>query len=88
MEIRIKNEQGPFLFVTPDVNVISGFLYDAVLMWAYGVNITLEEGGAPDDGLAITRNIINNTFDGIMGKVYNNQINHFCNIPHFKMESY
>ena len=45
-------------------------MYDAVLMWAYGVNLTLEQGGSPDDGVAVTNNIINHvTFEGITGKV-------------------
>ena len=41
-----------------------GFLYDAVLLWAHGVNLTLEAGGEPDDGLAVTRNIFGLTFTG------------------------
>ena len=45
-------------------------MYDAVLLWAYGVNRTLEEGGEPDNGLAITNNIFNFTFyGGVTGDV-------------------
>ena len=44
-------------------------IYDAVLLWAYGVNKTLQQGGAPDDGLHVTQNILNFTFNGITGPV-------------------
>ena len=45
-------------------------IHDAVLLWAYGVNKTLEAGGYPDDGATITQNSLNFTFDGITGLVY------------------
>ena len=48
-------------------------VHDAVLMWAYGVNKTLEEGGAPDDGYAIANNIFNMSFQGITGTVFINE---------------
>ena len=48
---------------------VLGNLHDAVLMWAYAVNKTLEEGGSEDDGISITKNIINSTFEGVTGKV-------------------
>ena len=44
-------------------------VHDAVLMWAYGVNKTLEQGFPPDDGLKVTENIFNLTFEGITGMV-------------------
>ena len=46
-----------------------GLIHDAVLQWAYGVNKTMEQGHAPDDGFKITQNIINMTFEGITGSV-------------------
>ncbi len=48
---------------------ISGFIHDAVLQWAYGVNRTIEQGFPPDDGFMVTQNIINRTFQGITGSV-------------------
>ena len=39
-------------------------MYDAVLLWAYAVNKTLQEGGEPDDGEAVIRNTYNFTFEG------------------------
>ena len=42
----------------------AGFLADAVIMWATGVNRTLAEGGSVLDGLAITKNILNLTTEG------------------------
>ena len=42
-------------------------IHDAVLMWAYGVNRTLEQGGAPDDGEAVVKNIFNLSFTGAGG---------------------
>ncbi len=40
-----------------------------MLLWAYGVNRSLEAGGEPDDGLAIMQQIYNFTFDGVVGPV-------------------
>ena len=51
----------------------AGYLHDAVLQWAYGVNKTIEQGYPPDDGFRITQNIINMTYEGITGTV---KINH------------
>ena len=47
----------------------AGHVHDAVLLWAYGVNKTVEQGYAPDDGFRVTSNIFNMVFDGISGKV-------------------
>ena len=47
-------------------------IHDSVLLWAYGVNKTLEEGGAPDDGEHVAGNIFNSSIRGITGKVRNN----------------
>lgn len=44
-------------------------VHDAVLLWAYGLNKSLEEGYAADDGISITKNIINMSFPGITGQV-------------------
>ena len=38
-------------------------------MWAYGVNRTLDSGGAPDDGNTIANNIFNLSFHGVTGDV-------------------
>ena len=48
---------------------IAGYIHDAVLQWAHGVNRTLEQGFPPDDGIRVTQNIFNLTFDGVTGKV-------------------
>ena len=40
-----------------------------MLQWAYGVNLTMEQGHEPDDGFKVTENIFNLTFEGITGKV-------------------
>ena len=48
---------------------IIGSVHDAVLIWAYGVNRTLERGGAPDDGESITRNLFDFVIDGATGQV-------------------
>ena len=49
--------------------VLPGFLYDAVQLWAHGVNRTLESGGAADDGEAVLRGVANFSFTGISGEV-------------------
>ncbi len=48
---------------------IVGFIHDAVLQWAYGVNKTLQQGYSPNDGVRITKNILNTSFKGITGNV-------------------
>ena len=50
-----------------------GFVHDAMLQWAYGVNKSLEKGQSPDDGVSVTNNILNLTYQGITGKVAVNQ---------------
>ncbi len=39
-------------------------LFDAILTWAYGVNLSLADGGTIDGGLNITNKIFNLTFEG------------------------
>ena len=39
-------------------------LYEAVLLWFYGVNKTLALGQQPDNGLQVTNNMLNFTFGG------------------------
>lgn len=51
----------------------TGMVHDAVLAWAYGVNKTLEQGYPPNDGLRVTQNIFNLTFEGITGTVAINE---------------
>ena len=48
---------------------IAGLTHDAVLLWAHGVNKTIEQGYAPNDGLRVTRNIINSTTQGVTGNI-------------------
>ena len=36
-----------------------GYIHDAVLMWAYGVNKTLDKGATLDDGAEVANNIFN-----------------------------
>lgn len=52
---------------------IAGMVHDAVLLWAYGVNATIQQGYSPDDGLRVSANIINTTFQGLTGKVKLNE---------------
>ena len=40
-----------------------------MLLWAYGVNKTIEQGYAPNDGLMVTQNIINSTTQGVTGNI-------------------
>ena len=60
---------GDMTLIWRHCNFFPGFVYDAVLQWAYGVNRTLEAGGAVDDGLAIADSIFNMSFHGITGMV-------------------
>ncbi len=48
---------------------VVGFIHDAVLQWAYGVNKTLQQEYPPNDGVRITMNILNTSFKGITGNV-------------------
>ena len=41
------------------ISMCQGFVYDAVLLWAYGVNRTLSRGGLPNNGTAVAANILN-----------------------------
>ena len=43
---------------------VSAKLYEAVLLWFYGINRTLTLGQEPDNGLQLTSNMLNFTFDG------------------------
>ena len=62
--------------------LLTGLVHDAVLQWAYGVNTTVEQGFPPDDGLKVTENIINMTFEGILGK---RQVDHLGNwLPDYR----
>ncbi len=56
------------------LEVVSGYVHDAVLQWAYGVNRTVHQGFPPDDGFKVTKNIINMTFEGITGTVTINDV--------------
>ncbi len=53
----------------PTYVYVTGYIFDSVLQWAYGVNMTLEQGYPPDDGFRITQNIFNLEFPGIAGTV-------------------
>ena len=53
--------------------LLSDYLYDAVLIWAYGVNRTLAQGLSPDNGFHVTENIKDLTFESISGTVYINE---------------
>ena len=53
--------------------ILPGMVHDAVLMWGYGVNKTVEQGHNPSDGIKVSENIFNLIFDGITGIV---AINH------------
>ena len=46
-----------------------GLIHDAVVLWAYGVNKTLEQGLAPDDGKAVLSNLIHTRFEGVTGSI-------------------
>ena len=54
--------------------MFSGYLYDAVLMWAIGVNKTVSQGFPPDDGFKVTENIIGLTFESVTGTVIINEL--------------
>lgn len=61
-----------------------GRVHDAVLAWAYGVNKTLAFGGRPDDGLVVTSNIFNLTFEGMTGQVFIDEAGN--RLANFKVE--
>lgn len=50
------------------VDVHAGMLYDALLLWAYGVNKTIEDNASyVDDGKKITQKILEGiTFNGML----------------------
>ena len=48
---------------------LPGLAYDALLLWAHGVNKTIEQGYAPNDGMRVTNNIINSTVRGVTGNI-------------------
>ena len=50
-------------------SLTAGQIHDSILLWAYGVNRTLQQGFSPDDGAKIFQNVINLTFEGITGSV-------------------
>ena len=52
---------------------LSGTLYDAVMMWAYATNKSLEQGYSFDDGYHITQNILNHSFEGMGGEIMINE---------------
>lgn len=52
------------------VDAHAGMLHDALLMWAYGVNKTLQQGAAANDGINVTRNIFNLTFEGTFLNIF------------------
>lgn len=55
---------------TSEVDVHAGFLHDAILMWAYAMNMSLAAGGDGTNGIDVNTRIINNVeFDGITGQV-------------------
>ena len=49
--------------------MLSGYLHDAVLMWAYAVNRTLERGFPPDHGREVIKSILGFSFEGITGSL-------------------
>ena len=49
-------------------------MYDAVMVWALAVNLTLEEGKDINNGLEVTENIYNMTFEGMSGLVVINSV--------------
>ena len=51
------------------ISIFAAYIYDAVMLWALGVNKTLEQGYSPEDGYRVTDNIFNSTFEGMSGPV-------------------
>ena len=49
---------------------VTGYLYDTVLLWAFAVNETLVEGGAPNDGEKVINKTFNYTFQGVTDTVF------------------
>ena len=49
-------------------------MHDAVLVWAYAMNKTLEEGYSAEDGFRVSQNMFNLTFQGITGRVSLNSV--------------
>ncbi|CAD5124055.1 DgyrCDS12359 [Dimorphilus gyrociliatus] len=68
--VRIRNQEDPFqgnFYETIDVH--AGSLYDAVYLYAFGLNKTLETGGDEFNGSLVAKNMINLTYPGIDGLV-------------------
>ncbi|RDD43673.1 Atrial natriuretic peptide receptor 1 [Trichoplax sp. H2] len=51
------------------VGLYASFLYDAVSLYAHGLNKTLSQGGNPKNGTLITKNMISTSFEGASGRV-------------------
>ncbi|XP_038064178.1 receptor-type guanylate cyclase Gyc76C-like [Patiria miniata] len=65
------------------------FLYDAVMLYAHGLNATLAKGGKIEDGIAIIQEIINRgTYQSIMGmqRAINKNGNALMNVSLFALE--
>ncbi|RUS77778.1 hypothetical protein EGW08_014463, partial [Elysia chlorotica] len=58
-----------FTYGDEEVNSFVGAFYDAVILYAHALNETIEAGGNVSDGINITRNMWNRTFEGITGNV-------------------
>ncbi len=57
------------LYYCMSILSFEAYIYDAVLLWAYGVNKTIEQGYSVHDGYHISKNIFNSSFEGMSGVV-------------------
>ena len=51
------------------IEIFSGYIHDAVLLWAYGVNRTMRKGFPPDHHLEVIKSILGFKFEGVTGTV-------------------
>ena len=49
--------------------IFSGFAHDAVMLWAHGVNRTIQQGDNPNDGFKVSKNIFSSSIQGVTGPV-------------------
>ncbi|XP_034234224.1 LOW QUALITY PROTEIN: atrial natriuretic peptide receptor 1 [Thrips palmi] len=65
----VAREKYNYTFGPAPVSAFVSAFYDAVLLYALALNETVEQGGDPHDGKAITERMWNRTFNGISGDV-------------------
>lgn len=64
-QVRLKNRENPFNDGNySKIDVHAGSLYDAIYLYAIGLNKTILSGGNEFNGSLIIQNILNSSFEG------------------------